>query len=77
MSSSFNPMDCSLAGSSVWDSPGKYTGVGCHVLLQGIVPTQGIKVMSNMSPALAGSFFITRTTWEALYPLNNNNCANY
>ena len=23
------------------DSPGKTTGVGCHVLLQGIVPTQG------------------------------------
>ena len=24
-----------------WDSPGKYTGVGCHGLLQGIFPTQG------------------------------------
>ena len=24
-----------------WDSPGKNTGVGCHALLQGIVPTQG------------------------------------
>ena len=24
-----------------WDSPGKYTGVGCHALLQGIFPTQG------------------------------------
>ena len=23
------------------DSPGKYTGVGCHALLQGIFPTQG------------------------------------
>ena len=23
-----------------WDSPGKNTGVGCHALLQGIVPTQ-------------------------------------
>ena len=30
-----NPMDCSLAGSSVHgDSPGKNTGVGCHFLLQ-------------------------------------------
>ena len=29
-------------GSSVHgDSPGKNTGVGCHVLLQGIFPTQG------------------------------------
>ena len=36
------PMDCSLPGSSVHgDSPGKNTGMGCHVLLQGIFPTQG------------------------------------
>jgi len=35
-------MDCSPPGSSVlWDSPGKNTGVGCHVLLLGIFPTQG------------------------------------
>ena len=35
-------MDCSPPGSSVHgDSPGKNTGVGCHVLLQGIFPTQG------------------------------------
>ena len=26
-----------------WDSPGKNTGVGCHVLLQGIFPTQESK----------------------------------
>ena len=25
-----------------WDSPGKNTGVGCHVLLQGIFQTQGL-----------------------------------
>ena len=25
-----------------WDSPGKNTGVGCHVILQGIFPTQGL-----------------------------------
>ena len=38
-----DPMDCSLLGSSVHgDSPGKNTGVGCHVLLQGIFPTQGL-----------------------------------
>ena len=37
-----DPMDCSLPGSSVHgDSLGKNTGVGCHVLLQGIFPTQG------------------------------------
>ena len=35
-------MDSSPPGSSVHgDSPGKNTGVGCHVLLQGIFPTQG------------------------------------
>ena len=34
-------MDCSPPGSSVdGNSPGN-TGVGCHILLQGIVPTQG------------------------------------
>ena len=37
-----NPMDYSPPGSSVHgNSPGKYTGVGCHVLLQQIFPTQG------------------------------------
>ena len=37
-----DPMDCSPPGSSVHgDSPGKNTGVGGHVLLQGIFPTQG------------------------------------
>ena len=36
-------MDLSLPGSSVHgDSPGKNTGVGCHALLQGIFPTQGL-----------------------------------
>ena len=35
-------MDYSPPGSSVYgDSPGKNTGVGCHVLLQGIFATQG------------------------------------
>ena len=36
-------MDCSPSGSSVHGiSPGKNTGVGCHSLLQGIFPTQGL-----------------------------------
>ena len=26
-----------------WDSPGKSSGVGCHFLLQGILPSQGLK----------------------------------
>ena len=29
-----------------WNSPGKNTGVGCHALLQGIFPTQGIEPRS-------------------------------
>ena len=36
-----DPMDCSLPGSSVHDFPGNSTGVDCHLLLQGIFPTQG------------------------------------
>ena len=36
-------IDCSPPGPSVHgDSPGKNTGVGCHALLQGIFPTQGL-----------------------------------
>ena len=59
-----NPMDYSPPDSSVHaDSPGENTAVGCHVLLQGIFPTQG----SNpclISPALAGRFFTTSATCE-------------
>ena len=28
-----------------WESLGKYTGVGCHAPLQGIFPTQGLKLL--------------------------------
>ena len=35
-----NPRDHGLPGST---SPGKNAGVGCHALLQGIFPTQGLK----------------------------------
>ena len=39
----YDPMNCSSPGSSVHGiSSGKNTGVGCHVLLQGIFPTQGL-----------------------------------
>ena len=38
-----NPTDYCLPGSSVHeDSPSENTGVGCHALLQGIFPTQGL-----------------------------------
>ena len=40
-----NPKDCSLPGSSViGDYPGENTRVGCHALLQGIFPTQGLNL---------------------------------
>ena len=53
-----DPVDCSPPGSSVMDSPGKNTGVGCHPLLQGLFLTQG----SNpylLGLLLAGGFFTT------------------
>ena len=39
-----NPKDCSPPGSCPWDSPGTNAGVGCHALLQGILPTQGLNL---------------------------------
>ena len=63
----YDTMDCSLPGSSVHgDSPGKNTGVGSHSLIQGILLTHGSNPESLTSPALAGRFFTTSTTWEAL-----------
>ena len=37
-----DPMNYSLSGSSVHGILDKNTGVGCHALLQGIFPTQGL-----------------------------------
>ena len=67
-------MDCRLLRP--WDFPGKSTGVGCHRLLRRILewvaipfsrdlPDSGIKPVCLMSPALAGGFFATSSTWEA------------
>ena len=47
-----------------WDSSGKNTGVDCHALLQGIFPTQGSNL--HLLRLLAGIFFTTSATWEAL-----------
>ena len=52
------------------DSSGKNTGVGCHALLQGIFLSQGSNVGLLHLPALAGRFFTTGATWEALYNLS-------
>ena len=37
----WDPIGCSPPGSSLWDSPAKNTGMGCHGLLQGTFWTQG------------------------------------
>ena len=42
-----------------WNFPGKNTGGGCHFLLQGIFPTQGMKLCLLVFPVLAGRFFTT------------------
>ena len=51
------------------DFPGKNTRVDCHALLQEIFPTQGSN-LHLMSPALAGRFFTTSASWEALISFN-------
>ena len=40
--------------------------MGCHFLLQGIFPTQGLNPRLLHLPALAGRFFTSAATWEAL-----------
>ena len=40
-----------------WNFPGKYTCWGCHSLLQGIFPTQGL----NPFPVLVGGFFLPQS----------------
>ena len=72
-----NPKDCSPPGSSVYgDSPGKSTGVGCHALLQGIFPTQGLnpgllhyrRILYHLSyqgsPMFSVALFIKAKTWK-------------
>ena len=45
MSNSLETHGCNLPGSSIYgDSPGKNTRMGCHALLQGIFPTQGLNL---------------------------------
>ena len=50
------PLCPALCNCSPWDSPGKNTGVGCHALLQGIFPTQGLNLhLLHLLPWQAGS----------------------
>ena len=55
------------ADSLLSEPPGKpqeyWSGLPCPP--PGDLPDPGIEPMSLMSPALAGGFFITSSTWEA------------
>ena len=67
-----NPMDCSPPGSSVHGIlQGYWSGLPCPP--PGDLPDLAIKPESLMSPALAGGFFTTNATWEALYVINTIN----
>ena len=58
-----------------WDSPGKNTGVGCHFLLQGIVPTQELnpgflhcrQILYQLS--YKGSLEVSEVKWLSRVPL--------
>ena len=56
MSNSLQPQRNPTRLLCPWKFPGKYSGVGCHFLLQGIFLTQGIK---PKSPELSGRFSTT------------------
>ena len=69
-------VDCSPPGSSVHgDSPGKNTGVACHALLQGIIPTQGSnpdlphyrQILYHLSHQVVGKHQNWANTKEAKY----------
>ena len=61
-----NPMDYSPPGSSVHGifQAKIWSGLPCHS--PGNLPHPGVEPTSLISPALAGGFFTTGTTWEAL-----------
>ena len=48
-----------------WYFPGKNTGVGCHCLLQGIFPTQGLNPRLLCLLHLQVGSLTPSTTWEA------------
>ena len=62
-----------------WNSPGKNTGGGCHALLQGIFPTQGLNPCLLHQPALTSGFFTASTSWEAqvLHGVGQNVCSGF
>ena len=56
VSDSLLPLDCRPTRLlRPWNFPGRNTGVGCHFLLQGIFPTQGLN--PHLLDSQANSFF--------------------
>ena len=58
-----------------WNYPSRTDGVGCHVLLQRIFPTQGS--VSPAAPALAGGFFTTEPPRKWIETRGNEHPAAY
>ena len=58
-----------------WNFPGKNTGVGCHLLLQGIFPTQESKPYLLCFLALAGRFFTTVLPGWYIFACENVSCS--
>ena len=61
-----NPMDCSPPGSSVHGILQARILEWVAISFSRDLPNLGTELMSLMSPALAGRFFTTSTSWEAL-----------
>ena len=59
-------MDCGSPGSSLLVFSRQDTGVGCHFLLQGIIPTQGWNPRL-LQLQLAGRFFTTEPTRKPIW----------
>ena len=59
-----NPMDCSPPGFSVHGILQAEYWSGLPFPSPGDLPNPGVKPESLMSPALAGRFFTTSTTWD-------------
>ena len=74
-----NHMDCSLLGYSPasvpclcpWDFLGKNSRVGCHSLLQGILPTQG-QNQHLLGLLHCRQILYCRATREGLYQIHSN-----
>ena len=60
-----NPMDCGSPGSSVHGILQSRILEWVAIPSPGALPDSGIEPLSLKSPALAGGFFTTSTTWVA------------